>query len=399
MRYLFNNCYMPFTDEHKSIYVKDGYIENILILPDDRPVDKIIDLQDRIVFNGFVDSHMHLDKALIGEKVFNKSGTLKEAIDIMTKYKKEMSKGDIKDRARRTLNLSYQKGTRYLRTHVDVDEIIGLKGLEAVLELKEEFKEKIQISVVAFPQEGFVENMENYKYLEKALIAGADIVGGIPATEEDSSKHIDMVFNLAKKYDKDIDMHIDETDDPDSLTLKYLAEKTIKENYQKRVVAGHCCSLAANSLEDIQDVLALVKKAEISIVTLPSTNLYLQGRDDLKNFRRGITRVKDLLREGINVCIGSDNIRDPFNPFGNGNLLEVGLITAHGCHMGGLDELDKLFQMISIIPATLFGNYEIQEGGKARFVVIDINKKNKAIIEQSKIYGCFEREEYYEFTN
>ncbi len=394
MRYLFNNCYMPFINQNKAIYVKDGFIENIVTTPDNRPCHKIIDIQNRIVFSGFADIHMHLDKALIGEKVFNKSGTLKEAIEIMTEYKKKMSKEDIKNRARKALNLSYKQGTRYIRTHVDVDEIIGLKGLEAIIELKEEFKDKLQISIVAFPQEGFVDNLENYKYLEQALIAGADIVGGIPAMEKNAKKHIDMVFKLAKKYDKNIDMHIDETDDPNTLTLKYLAEKTIKEGYQKRVIAGHCCSLAANKLEDIQNILDLVKEAEITIVTLPSTNLYLQGREDLKNFRRGITRVKDLLKKDIVVCVGSDNIRDPFNPFGNGNLLEVGLIAAHGCHMGGLDDLDKIFYMISSIPVTLFEDYEIEEGKKAKFIIIDIDKKYKAIVEQPKIFGYFEKEEF-----
>lgn len=394
MKYLFKNCYMPFRNKIQDIYIENGTIEMIGDNLDYINVDNIIDIENKLLFNGFVDSHMHLDKALIAESVFNNSGTLNEAIDIMTEYKKNMSKEDIKNRARKTLNLSYSNGTRYLRTHIDVDEIIGLRGIEAILELKEEFKEKMEIQIVAFPQEGFVENLNNYEYLEEALKVGADIVGGIPATENDPNKHIDMVFKLSKKYDKDIDMHIDETDDPNSLTIKYLAEKTISESYQKRVVAGHCCSLSANKIEDIENALSLVKKAKINIVTLPSTNLYLQGRNDEKNFRRGITRVKDLLERGIDVSIGSDNIRDPFNPFGNGNLLEEGLITAHGSHMGGKDDLDEIFDMISVIPSNLFENYKIKEKQKAKFVVIDTQKKYKSIIEQPNILGYFNKEEY-----
>lgn len=394
MNYLFKNCYMPFQDEIQDIYVKDGYIEKIGLNLKELSEYKSIDIKNRIVFNGFVDIHMHLDKALIGEKVFNRSGTLKEAIDIMIEYKKDMSKEDIKSRGRQTLNLSYNNGTRFLRTHIDVDEIIGLKSIEAILELKEEFKEKIEIQVVAFPQEGFIDNIVNYNFLEEALKLGADIVGGIPANEKDPIKHIDMVFELAKKYDRDIDMHIDETDDANSLTLKYLAEKTIKENYENRVVAGHCCSLSANKLDDIQDVLSLVKESKIMVATLPSTNLYLQGRGDEKNYRRGITRVKDLLDNDIPVSIGSDNIRDPFNPFGNGNLLETGLITAHGCHMGGLDDLNKIFDMISIVPSFLFHEYKIKEKQKAKFIIIDNDKKYKSIIEQSKILDYFAEEEF-----
>ncbi|NBI07736.1 amidohydrolase family protein [Senegalia massiliensis] len=395
MKFLFKNCYMPFKNEIQDIYIKDGYIEKIYSNIENITVDKIINVDKRIVINGFVDSHMHLDKALIGEKASNQSGTLNEAIEIMTNYKENMSEADIKNRAIKTLELSYKNGTRYLRTHVDVDEIIELKGIRAILELKEEFKEKIDIQVVAFPQEGFIENINNYKYLEDALKLGADIVGGIPAVEKQPKEHIDMIFELAKKYNKDIDMHIDETDDPDKLTVKYLAEKTIYENYQGRVVAGHCCSLSANKLKDIKNILSLIKKAKIGIVTLPSTNLYLQGRNDDKNYRRGITRVKDLLEKGIDVSIGSDNIRDPFNPFGNGNLLEEALIAAHGSHMGGIDDLSNIFDMISVIPSSLFNNnYEFKEKQRARFIVIDTNKKHKAIIERSNIWGHFKKEEF-----
>lgn len=394
MNYLFKNCYLPFEEKIRDIYVEDGYITRIDSDIDGLFADKIIDIENRILFNGFVDSHMHLDKALIGEKVFNKSGTLKEAIGIMSTYKKSMTKKDIKDRARQTLKLSYNHGTRFLRTHVDVDEIIGLKGLEAILELKEEYEKLIQIQVVAFPQEGFLNNPSNYNVLEESLKLGADIVGGIPANENDPIRHIDMIFELAKKYCKDIDMHIDETDDPDTLTLKYLAEKTLLEKYQKRVTADHCCSLSANKLEYIENLLSLTKKAEINIITLPSTNLYLQGRDDKKNFRRGITRVKDLLEREIAVSIGSDNIRDPFNPFGNGNLMEEALIAAHGCHMGGLDDLDKIFEMTTIIPSSMFKDYAVQEKQKAKFVVLDTDKKHKAIVNQTDILGYFSEEDY-----
>ena len=391
MNYILKNGYLPFVNEIQDVYIKDGLVEKIG--RDIKPIDldtKMIDLENRLVINGFVDGHMHLDKALIGEKVINKSGTLYEAIEIMSKYKHDMTKEDVKERSKKILDLSFKNGTRFLRTHIDVDDKIQLKSIEALLELKEEYKELIDVQIVAFPQDGIIKNSRSYFYLEEALKMGTDVVGGIPAIEEDPIKHMNMIFDLAMKYDVDIDMHIDETDDASSLIINDLAKLTIANGYIGRVTAGHCCSLAANEEEIILPIVELIKKAKINIISLPSTNLYLQGRGDKINIRRGIAPVKYLLDHDIPVAIGSDNIRDPFNPFGNGNLLEEILIAAHGCHMGGEKDLNKLFDMVSIIPGeALKFDYDIKEGNKANFIVIDAETKVDSIIRQANIYGYF----------
>lgn len=391
MNYVLKDAYFPFTNELKDIYIKEGIIEKIekSIKPEDLGT-RVINLENRMVINGFVDGHMHLDKALIGEKIINKSGTLYEAIEIMSKYKHNMTKEDVKERAKKVIELSFKNGTRFLRTHVDVDDKIQLKSVEAILELKEEYREFVDIQIVAFPQDGIVKNSRSYFYLEEALKIGADVVGGIPAIEEDPIKHMNMIFDLGIRYDVDIDMHIDETDDPNSLIINDLAKLTIANGYAGRVTAGHCCSLSANEEEVILPIIELIKKAKINIISLPSTNLYLQGRGDKINIRRGIAPVKYLLDHDIPVAIGSDNIRDPFNPFGNGNLLEEALIAAHGCHMGGEKDLNRLFDMVSIIPGeALKFDYEIKKGNKANFIVIDSKTRVDSIIKQSNIYGYF----------
>lgn len=391
MNYVLKNAYFPFTNELKDIYIKEGIIEKIEkdIKPEDLNI-KVINLGNRMVINGFVDGHMHLDKALIGEKVINKSGTLYEAIEIMSQYKHNMTKEDVKERAKKVIELSFKNGTRFLRTHVDVDDKIQLKSVEAILELKNEYREFVDIQIAAFPQDGIVKNSRSYFYLEEALKIGADVVGGIPAIEEDPIKHMNMIFDLGIRYDVDIDMHIDETDDPNSLIINDLAKLTIANGYSGRVTAGHCCSLSANEEEVILPIIELIKKAKINIISLPSTNLYLQGRGDKINIRRGIAPVKYLLDHDIPVAIGSDNIRDPFNPFGNGNLLEEALIAAHGCHMGGEKDLNRLFDMVSIIPGeALKFDYEIKKGNKANFIVIDSKTRVDSIIKQSNIYGYF----------
>lgn len=391
MDYILKNGYIVSNNCIKDIYIKEGKIinieENIIQYPTGV---QVIDLERRLVIDGFVDGHMHLDKALINEKVINNSGTLNEAIDIMRDYKAKMTKKDITERANKLLSLAFNNGTRYIRTHIDVDDKIKLNSLEALLEIKEKWKNQVDLQLVAFPQEGIVENKRSVFYLEEALKMGVDVIGGIPAREKDSIKHINIIFDLAKKYNVDIDMHIDETDDPQSLSIMDLCNITIANGYIGRVTAGHCCSLAANDIDIIEPIVDLIKKAKINIISLPSTNLYLQGRGDSKNIRRGIAPIKHLVQRGVPVAIASDNVRDPFNPFGNAKLLEVALIAAHGCHMGGQDDLDMLFDMITDIPRKILGfNTNVMVGNKPNFIVLDSVSKFNSIISQSNIYGYF----------
>lgn len=221
---------------------------------------------------------MYLDKALISEEVMNQSGTLTEAIEIMQFYKKKMSKEEVKERAEKVIRLSLENGTRFIRTHIDVDSDIKLSSIDALLELKEKYKDNLEIQIVVFPQEGINENLENLTFMEKALKRGTDLVGGIPAIEKDSMKHINDLAALAIEYNVDIDMHIDETDDPSSLTILNLADTTIKNNYKGCVPACHLCSLAAQKTEKLEAITSKIVEAKINVVSLPSTNLYLQGR-------------------------------------------------------------------------------------------------------------------------
>lgn len=397
MNYLFKNGLIGSSNKVKDIYVENGHIKNIEgMINDNIPNTEIIDLKNRLVLDGFVDSHMHLDKSLINERVANKSGTFDEAIQIMGNYKSKMTVEDIKKRANKVLEMAYKNGTRYIRTHVDVDNKVKLNSFKALTEIKDEWKDRIEMQIVAFPQEGIVDNDEAFYYLKESIKMGADIIGGIPAREKDPIKHINMIFDLALKYNLDIDMHIDETDDPEVLSIKDLAIIALKNDYIGKVTAGHCCSLAANENWEISPIIQLVKKANINIISLPSTNLYLQGRKDNKNIRRGITPIKYLIENNVKVFIASDNIRDPFNPFGNASLLEIGLIAAHGAHMGGEDSLNNLFDMISSNPMNALGfNSNLKIGNKASFIVVDSKSKVESIISQANIYGYFDDEKVF----
>ena len=346
---------------------------------------KIIDAKGKLTVASFIDPHIHLDKVNVLDVVRpNKTGTLTEAIEILWDKKAKYTIDDIVQRAGDVIERGVLNGTTRMRTHVDIDTIGGLKPLEGVLAVKEKYKDIMDIEIVAFPQEGIIKNPGSEKLMWQAMEMGADIVGGMPANEntpDDSKKHIEICFDIAEKYDADLDMHVDETDDPFYRTLEILADETIKRNWQGRVTAGHTCALAAYDDHYAAYVIEKVKKAEIHMITNPVTNLMLQGRNDKQPIRRGITRVKELLEAGVNVSFGQDCIRDTFYPLGSADMLQVAMITAHAAQMSLPHELEKVFDMISYDAAKILRleNYGLEEGKDANIVILDADTINDAI--------------------
>lgn len=339
----------------------------------------------RLTTPGFVDPHLHLDKALSWGEIAEPVETLSQAIAVSKRLKTSWTEEAIEERASRAVAMALQAGTTALRTHVDIDPVIGLRGFHALLRVRERYQGTVRIQIVAFPQEGLDAEGGVEDMLRRALEEGADAVGGIPALAADPREHIDRLFRLAKAHGADIDMHVDESDDPSDLSLEYLADKTIAEGYEGKVVAGHCTSLAAVPVPVLRRVAAKVKSAGISIITLPSTNLHLQGRSDPPPVRRGIAPVRALLAEGVNVAYGSDNIRDAFTPFGNARMLEIGLLLAHAAHLGTRGGLRTIFEMATGRAACALGlkAYGLDEGCMADMVVLDANSPEEAIVSQT----------------
>lgn len=384
MELLIRNAKLRNREGTWDIGVKDGKIALI-----DRNIsekaEQEIDAQGKLTVPAFIDPHIHLDKVNIVDVVRpNKSGTLTEAIEIIWDKKAKYTTEDIVERAGDVIRRGAINGTTRMRTHVDVDTIGGLKPLEGVLAAREKYKDIMDIQIVAFPQEGILKNPGCEELMWKAMELGADIVGGMPANEhtpDDSRRHIEICFDIAEKYDADIDMHVDETDDPFYRTLEMLADETIKRGWQGRVTAGHTCALAAYDDHYASYVIEKVKKAGIHMITNPVTNLMLQGRNDKQPVRRGITRVKELLAAGINVSFGQDCVKDTFYPFGSADLLQVALVTAHAAHMSLPHEIEKVFDMMTYDAAKVLRleNYGLEEGKDADIVVIDAYTVNDAI--------------------
>ncbi len=376
MDILIKNAKLRDREKSADIAISGGKISKIANKIEEK-ADKIIDADNNLVSSTFIDPHNHLDKALISEVVReNKSGTLMEAIEIIWDKKNNYTIEDNMARAEKCIKWYILKGTTIIRTHVDVDTIVGLKAVESLIEVRKKFGDLIDLQIVAFPQEGIYKDPGTEKLMREAMKLGADVVGGMPFNEyiyDDSKKHIDFCYNLAKEFDADIDMHVDESDDVTAHTLEYLAAMAIKNKYFGRVTAGHTCSLAAQNPYKAAKVISMVKEADMNMITNPATNLMLEGRLDQQPVRRGITRVKELMEAGVNVAYGQDCLKDTFYPtFGQADMLEVGMIAAHAAMLSMPGEIEDLFDMPTTNSAKILkiDDYGIKEGNTANLNII-----------------------------
>lgn len=384
MQLLLKNARLRDRRELVDIAVDDGRIQRIGPALDVQ-AETVIDGEGCLVTPSFIDPHIHLDKVNIFDVVRkNESGTLKEAIEIIWDKKKNYTTEDILVRSEDVLLKALKNGTLNMRSHVDVDTIGGLKPLEGVAALREKYRHVMDIQIVAFPQEGIVKDPGCDKVMWEAMEHGADVVGGMPANEDspaDSLAHVKLCFDIAEKYDADIDMHVDETDDPFYRTLEMIADEALKRGYIGRVTAGHTCALAAYDDHYAAYVIDKVARAGIHIITNPVTNLMLQGRLDKQPIRRGITRVKELLAAGVNVSFGQDCVKDTFYPYGSADMLQVANVTAHAAQMSLPPEIEKVYDMITTDAAKILklGDYGLAVGKKANLVVVNAADARDAI--------------------
>ncbi len=365
-----------------DIGVKNGKIVKIGKIDGDAKV--VIDAKGKLTTPPFVDPHVHLDAVLtVGTPRYNMSGTLWEGIEIWSERKKELTYEDVKKRAKEAVRWAVAQGVLKIRTHVDVCDP-QLTALHALLEVKEEMKDLVDIQIVAFPQEGILSYPDGEKLMRKALEMGADVVGGIPHYEfcrEYGIRSIDVVFNLAKEFDKDIDVHIDETDDDQSRFVEYLAAKTIEEGYQGRVTASHTTAMHSYNNAYAFKLFSVLKKARINIIANPLDNTALQGRFDNYPIRRGMTRVKELLSSGINVGLGHDSVMDPWYPLGRYNMLQVAFLALNVGHMTGYEEMKRVYDAITVNSAKIMRleGYGLEEGRDADFVILNAKSDIDAI--------------------
>ncbi len=341
---------------------------------------QIIDADGSLVTPSFVNGHLHLCKvytlAMMDDEALDAyiaggMGGAMTAIELAARVKARYDERWIIENVRRALDLALKFGNTHIRAFADTDTKARLEGVKALLRAREEYAGKVEVQVVAFPQDGVVRDPGAEEYVEEALKMGADVVGGIPwieYTDADAQEHIDRMFALAKKYDKDISMLIDDAGDPGLRTLEMLAVTTIREGWQGRVTAQHARAMALYPEPYYRKVEALLKKAGIGIVSDPQTGpLY--------------ARVRDLYAAGIPVALGQDDIADAYYPFGRNNMLEVAFLAAHLMWMTKREEMEILYDLITTQAARVLGieDYGLEEGKRADLVVLNAGSVWEAI--------------------
>ncbi|MET8648794.1 amidohydrolase family protein [Nocardia aurea] len=350
-----------------------------------------IECADRVVIPGLVESHVHLDKALLDGERGDHGGTLAQAIAITAELKRGFTATSIRERARRVLEQAIGNGTTAIRAHPDVDPIVGLLGVHTLMELREEFRGRIDIQIVAFPQEGIFRAPGTLALLREGLRDGADVIGGCAYNEDSLEQcrgHIDLVFELAAEFGVPVDLHADFADDvadPRFALADYIAEVTERSGLGGRVTIGHATSLAARAPEDRRRVLRRLAEAGVAVVPLPATDMFLGGRGDSANIRRGIAPVRELWAAGVRTAYSSNNIRNAFTPYGNADLLDIGLFLAQTSHLAGPADLTRVLAMATYEAAAVIGiadTYGLRVGAAADLVVLDTYRVADALLDR-----------------
>ena len=339
--------------------------------------EEVIDGKENLLLPPFVDSHVHLDATLTaGQPEWNETGTLFDGIRIWSERKQDLTKEDVKSRAKKTLLNMVGHGIQHVRSHVDVTDP-HLIAARALLELREELKDQIDLQLVAFPQEGILSYPHGRELMEQAVKEGLDVVGGIPHfefTTEYGWQSVHFLMSLADKYDRLVDVHCDEIDDPASRNLEVLATEAYERGMKDRVTASHTTAMGSYNDAYTYKLFRLLKMSDINFVSNPLVNVHLGGRFDTYPKRRGVTRIKELTGAGINVSFGEDDIQDPWNPLGDGNMLDAVTMGVYIAHLMGYHQLQDAFNYVTYNGAKtlhISDDYGIEVGKPANCILLN----------------------------
>lgn len=359
-----------------QIRCQDGVITAIEPHDEHAVAGRVLDGEGGLVIAPFIEPHIHLDTTqTAGEPSWNLSGTLFEGIERWAERKALLTHEDVKQRAIQTLKWQIANGIQFVRTHVDVSDP-NLVALKAMLEVREEMKEWVELQIVAFPQEGILSYPNGKALLEEALKLGADVIGAIPHfefTREYGVESLNYIFDLAEKYQVLVDVHCDEIDDEQSRFIETLATLAYERGIGHRVTASHTTAMHSYNGAYASRLFRLLKMADINFVANPLVNIHLQGRFDTYPKRRGITRVKEMLEANINVCFGHDDVFDPWYPMGTANMLQVLHMGLHVCQIMGYEQINDGLKLISSHSARTLNvqdRYGIEVGKPANLLIL-----------------------------
>jgi cytosine deaminase len=360
------------------------------IEPDLATEGREVELGGRLVSAPFIETHIHLDKSNILDRCQARQGDLEEAIGEVAKAKKAFTPEDVYNRAKRTLERCIAHGTMHMRTHLEVDPGIGLRSLEGVLPLIDEYRWAIDLELCIFPQEGLLNNPGTDELMVEALKRGGRVVGAAPYTDSSPKGQIDRVFEMAREFDADIDMHLDFAPTHEDMDLIYVCEQTEKYQYGGRVAIGHVTKMSAAPADVFRARAERMADAGVALTVLPSTDLYLMGRHMEHSVMRGVTSAHKLLHCGVNCSLSTNNVLNPFTPFGDCSLIRMANLYANIAQVGARDDVGECFNMITERSAKLMrlDDYGVAVGKQADLLVFDCQDPATAVAELvSPMYG------------
>jgi len=374
MDLIIRNANLPDGRVGIDIGIKDGKIAALEVALTAK-AQKEIDASGYLVSPPFVDAHFHMDATLsLGQPRLNQSGTLLEGIALWGELKPHLTVEAIKERALRYCDLAVARGLLAIRSHVDICDP-RLLAVDALLEVRKEVAPYLDLQLVAFPQDGYLRTPEVAKLLETALDRGVDVVGGIPhfeRTMDEGKKSVEVLCRIAAERGLRVDMHCDESDDPNSRHIETLTAETVRHGLQDRVTGSHLTSMHSMDNYYVSKLLPLMAEAEMNVVSNPLINITLQGRHDTYPKRRGMTRVPELMDAGVKVAFGHDCVMDPWYSLGSADMLEVAGMGLHVAQMTGVEQMESCFRAVTEIPAAILGleGYGLEKGCNADLVIL-----------------------------
>ncbi|MBJ7648220.1 cytosine deaminase [Weissella confusa] len=377
--------------EPKDVRIVDGKFAEIADNLAPEAGEQVIDATNKLMIPPFVDPHVHLDSTMTaGDPEWNETGTLFDGIRIWSERKKTLSHEDVKQRAIQALKIQAAHGLQFVRSHVDITDP-DLVALKALIEVREEVKPWMTLQLVAFPQEGILSFPGGKELMIKAAELGVDAIGAIPHfefTREYSVESLHFAFEVAQKYNLLIDAHTDEIDDPASRGLETMATLALETGLKEKITASHTTAMGSYNDAYVYKLMRLLKMSDINFVANPLINMYLGGRFDTYPKRRGLTRVKELDAEGINVAFGEDDIKDPWYPMGNGNMVDALHMGLHATQIMGYSEIMNSYRFITKNGARTMhvqDSYGIEVGKPANFLIFNATNWFDALNERAEM--------------
>jgi len=352
--------------------------------------ERDIDLEGRLLIPGFVETHIHLDKSCILHRCSSKRGDLEEAISEVARVKGAFTAQDVYDRAMGTLKKCIVNGTTRMRTHVEVDPVVGMNGYEGVKAAIKDVRWALDAEICVFPQEGLLNNPGTDELMVAALKDGAGSVGAAPYTDSNPHGQIDRIFEMAREFDVDIDMHLDFGDDASALDAEYVCKKANEFGWGGRVAIGHVTKFSVLEPQHLATVGKMLADSGVAVTVLPSTDLFLMHRDFDHKTPRGVTLVHKLLEYSVNCSLSTNNVLNPFTPLGDCSLIRMANLYANIAQIGKMETMAECLNMVSTRSAKLLNlaDYGLEVGMAADLVAIDNNSPAMAVAELSQpLYG------------